>query len=214
MPSLHDLRLDQNVWTQDTSDPDANIWRIEDGGGLQIIFVDETPDHGADPASLDELRRKFQGSIAERNGALVEMNVVSVGGIPATRAISKYLQEPTGMTYMAELQISFESFYYYIVTAFSEDGTTGVRDSVVFAHELREGSIHLGDSAVVGWTWNPYDLTFSERVAPNLSDDPKWDNTFSSHPLSRCRQIVSVFLESVSWSDALCEAPMFAMSHH
>ena len=52
-----------------------------------------------------------------------------------------------------------------------------------------------------GWFLDPYDSKYDSMASHTLSDDPKYDEQFPSHPLSRVRRQFPEILDALEFSD-------------
>ena len=76
---------------------------------------------------------------------------------------------------------------------FEEIGTTGMRDSLVFAALQNEGKIA---DDLNGWMQDPYDSSYEKGVRMNLSEKKEMDESFPEHPLSMARSLVQFINEN------------------
>ena len=108
-------------------------------------------------------------------------------------SIVKTGQQPSGMQYVLTLHIRYPSGVLEIQAFFEEYGMTGLRDTIAYEIERREGNVGDGFE---GWMRDPYDSEYTRGIRMNLSEFPKYDRMFPNHPLSVLRQFVEDLKEN------------------
>lgn len=98
---------------------------------------------------------------------------------------------PIGNTYTINLNIQIGNTIQFVNGSFEECGTTGLRDSMVFAILRNE---NLVKEDFEGWSADPYDKEYQKGFLMNLSEDAKFDEMFSSHPLSEVRRLAGFII--------------------
>ncbi len=207
MPSLDDLRLNLAGWELEREDGTEAVWSNEERDVLATYYYDLPPDIGARLEELGALRAFYRDAVVEAGGALVQVDVATVAGIPAVETVFKFPQEPTGMTYVGSITLPFEAFSFVVRAQCAEHGITGMRDAAVLAGLNLEIDESTGEP--VGWMQDPYDPEFAEAVLRNRADDAEWDEKFPDHPLSRCRRNLGTAKTAVSLSGDVRVFPLF-----
>lgn len=208
MPTLQDLRLDFSAsWSREQEDDTLVIWRHENGDGIGVYYFDLRPDIGARLEDIDELRSYYRDMVVGAGGGLIQVDVVHLQGVAAVETIVKVPQEPTGMTYVASMTLPFAGFSFVIKAMCEENGVTGMREAVVAS----KSDIEIDDSGCpLDWAADPYDLQATAKVMCNKAEDPKFDEEFPLHPLSRCRQYMSEVKTVLSLSESVQTAARFS----
>ena len=208
MPTLESVRLVLPAWTLIFHNEEARVWQDDRGDGLSLQYHPGLPSLAAPLEDIDGVRNAVRAQVAEAGAGLVEVDVITLDGIPAVRSIVKKPQQPSGMTYEGSLLLPRQSFSFEIKVLCRETGMTGMRDSAVF---LRVGSAYDGsDGSPNTWFQDPYDSSFQGPVLRNPADDPEWDDRFPDHPLSRCRAHLRMLEDRVTLKEDLKIAPDFS----
>lgn len=208
MASLSDISLNHPAWTPEMQDASREVWRHSSGDALGVFFYNLAPDLGAGLNDIEGLRSYYRNAVAAGGGALVETDVVHIGGAAAARTIVKLPQTPSGMTYVGSLTVAFESFSFVVKAQCEEHGMTGMRDAAIFAELNLPIDEKTGQAK--GWMQDPYDASFAAPLLRNLADDKQWDERFPDHPLSRCRRTLDELSETISLSDEVKNLPPFS----
>lgn len=101
-------------------------------------------------------------------------------------SVIKTAAQPSGTQYALTLNLDTGKIATCIQGFFDEAGTTGARDSAVFA---------MTGATNDEWRRDPYDSSITKGNLMNLSELPKYDSAFPDHPLSRLRNFVSLFVK-------------------
>lgn len=111
-------------------------------------------------------------------------------------SIVKTLSEPHGVQYTLSFQEIIGDRIIFIQGSFEEDGTTGLRDSIVY--ELMRGSDQVGteEDPFEGWARDPYDETVTTGALMNLSESRQFDPEFPGTPLMICRELVDFLVRN------------------
>ncbi len=157
-----------------------------------FFFIDKSealPFHDRDGLinSLHNCLGDNQGLIAVKTGE-------TGTGVPFVYTVVKNLRQGSGVQYILTLQMDFQSKVLNLQGYFIEEGTTGMRDAMVFEYATREGIISSGDRSK--WCSDPYSPDFRSGALMNLSEQEKFDDSFPAHPLSELRRFVKAFLEN------------------
>lgn len=97
---------------------------------------------------------------------------------------------PAGIQYILCLDIETGGKILHLQGYFDEAGVTGVRESMVYIMQGREG-----DSALEGWAQDPYDPTYKTGALSNVSENAQFDSMFPAHPLSMAREMARCVAE-------------------
>ncbi|MFK5921281.1 MAG: hypothetical protein QM496_03825 [Verrucomicrobiota bacterium] len=183
MPTLNDVTFDASSWErQDSESP--RVWHDLRGDGLWLYLFELTPDIGAAPDDVQALREYYRQFALASGCAVIEVDSVVLDKQRVVKTIIKVPQQPKGMTYVGSFTIPYHNFSFVVKIQCIEDGVTGMRDAVVLEMVLNEGLIK---SCNKGWAHDPYDSEITRGFRWNLSENVKYDEMFSDHPLSRLR---------------------------
>jgi hypothetical protein len=163
----------------------------------------------AQPANLDRWRAARRDVANQDNGAIIEVEAVTIDGCAAIRDIMKSPQQSSGMSYYSTLTLPFRDFAYTVTLMCRERGTTGMRDTAVFTVLMQTGAVRLADGAEqpTGWMADPYDPSINTPPCRNRADDPEYDAMFPDHPLSRARRLMRQIESTMRLADAVRSAP-------
>lgn len=130
------LRFDQTGWQP--LQPGA--FRNADGDTVALYGFDIPPDLPASLEQLDLLRRGTAAKTAGSGGGLIELDVITLDGLPAVRQIVKLPlpDRPTGVAYVASFTVPRADRSLVLKIQCLEQGVTGMRDSTALNHYLTE----------------------------------------------------------------------------
>lgn len=212
MPTMDSLVFDTSGLTFYMEDEGAWIWVSEDGDAISLNHFREVPDLPSGPDSLAELRGLYRESLTPAGLAIIEIDYIQVLGMICVWTVFKAPQEPSGMRYLGSLTVPFASFSYVLKVQCDESGTTGIRDTAIFMKAMQSGEVWFDPAAPdfpKGWTADPYDPEFQAPLMRNLSEDPRYDEAFSEHPLSRTRRWLSHLAATLKFQPELESAAPF-----
>ena len=131
----------------------------------------------------------IHGALGEKQG-LVDVKAGSEKQGRFIYSIVKSQNEPSGMLYILTMDLEVSTHYVRLQGWFNEAGTTGIRDSTVFAMRLKS---NLSDFERIheGWVQDPYDKDFVRGALMNESEKEEFDEAFPDHPLSVARRFAS-----------------------
>ena len=109
-------------------------------------------------------------------------------------SIVKSLKEEGGAQYILTFQKFFGESVLNIQAYFDEIGTTGIRDTMVYALCRRENVVGDEKNPFADWTCDPYEVSYKKGALMNLSEQEKYDDMFPGFPLSICREVVRTLL--------------------
>jgi hypothetical protein len=163
----------------------------------------------AQPVNLDRWRAARRDVAKQDNGAVIEVEAVTIDGCAAIHDIMKSPQRSSGMSYYGTLTLPFRDFAYTVTLLCRESGTTGMRDTAVFTMLMQKGEVRFADGAdqPTGWMADPYDPSITAPPCRNRADDPGYDEMFPDHPLSRARRLMRQIERTMRLADEVRSAP-------
>lgn len=203
------LRFDQTGWQP--LQPGA--FRNADGDTVALYGFDVPPDLPASLEQLDLLRRDTAAKTAGSGGGLIELDVVTLDGLPTVRQIIKLPlpDRPTGVAYVASFTVPRADRSLVLKIQCLEQGVTGMRDSTALNHYLTEyGQGRDLQDMMRWWAQHAYAPELQGGLPRNLSEDPGWDPHFPQHPLSRARRILTDLAPTIELHPVFKTAPPFA----
>ena len=191
MPLLDSISWDTSDLHLEGDGDGVRVWHTERGDAVSLHYFSLPPDIGADLESIDEVWDFYRQACVNAGGAIIEVDNPVIDSFPATRTIIKVPQQPHGMSYVGSITLPRRDFSFVVKIQCSEQGTTGIRDSVIGELTMRSGQVRVDNNGEIsGWWADPYDPTFESGLARNLGEDEKYDVDFPDHPLSRLRPIL------------------------
>ncbi|MEV0679166.1 hypothetical protein AB0I60_21860 [Actinosynnema sp. NPDC050436] len=148
------------------------------GDRVSLQYFDLVPDLPAPLEDLAGLRHALAVVYAE-SGCLIEAHAVLLGGVPALFQVLKLPipDQPSGQVFVASFTVPRAGSSAVLMVQAAERGTTGVREAVLAAR--------------VGFDrWvlpHPYAPEVRGRLPFHAGDDPRFDQEFADHPLTRVR---------------------------
>ena len=133
----------------------------------------------------------IRNSLADDQG-LVEVEAISDKKV--IYSIVKTKLDPSGVQYCLTLHVSLSGKFYNVTGFFSEQGFTGRREAAVYELVRRDGIVKSG---MDGWAFDPYDKDHTKGFLMNLSENRRFDDMFSHHPLSELRNFIKRLVEQV-----------------
>lgn len=207
MPTIHSLEFDTIGWRINQQEQNKIEW-VNQADDFILFSLNSKPLYqvGASIPTMTALRNGFRAMLAEVQGGLVSLEIVSLTALPAIRAFGKIPQKPHGMTYMGRLILPFREFTYSFELGGREHGTTGMRDTIVFTQMLQAGKVSTKNFPE-GWAQDPYDTALKTGVLRNMADDEQWGDEFPDHPLSRVRKAMAQIQDTLVLNEELmkCE---------
>ena len=100
-----------------------------------------------------------------------------------------------GMSYILNINVKMDKSIQFINGSFSEEGMTGMRDSVCFAM-FRQSNSSESEDLLDGWFRDPYDSNYTKGLRMNFSEQEGLDEKFPWHPLSELRRLVKYIIEN------------------
>ncbi|MEU4803905.1 hypothetical protein [Actinosynnema sp. NPDC023587] len=148
------------------------------GDRVSLQYFDLVPDLPAPLEDLARLRHDLAVVYGE-SGCLIEAHTLLLGGVPALFQVLKVPipNQPAGQVFVASFTVPRAGSSAVLMTQAVERGTTGVREAVLAAR--------------VGFDrWlmpHPYAPEVKGRLPFHAGDDPRFDQEFPDHPLTRVR---------------------------
>lgn len=99
--------------------------------------------------------------------------------------ILKNSEVPEGVQYTLALDREYGDKVVHVQGFFDEQGTTGMRDSMVFSMFMPESAL---EERMSEWTFDPYDPGYKRGHLMNQSECMQFDATFPNHPLTMARE--------------------------
>jgi hypothetical protein len=114
------------------------------------------------------------------------------------------------MDYIGSYTLLSATFRYVIEVRATEHGITGLRDTLV-ANEFLPDILEMSADGPIlrGWFQDPYDPTYTMGILRNQSEDPKYDDQFPDHPLSRVRRYLATIAQSITIDETVKNTPPF-----
>ena len=149
-----------------------------------------------DQAIIDSLHEQMD----DNEGLIAVGSGFTANGLPYVYNIIKHHMlgasgEPIGNEYTLNLNVKMEKTIQFINGSFAEEGTTGVRDSTVYAMFRMKNPVDENDP-FAGWFCDPYDPDYKKGFLMNLSERSELDEMFPDHPLSKARSFVRYIAEN------------------
>jgi hypothetical protein len=174
----------------------ARVWFLPEGGGVGLYFFPRKPDLPA-ATSIDQLREFYAAKMGGKL-QIVECRVLPLNGVRSVWLIIKERNEQTrATTYLGSLTIPFRDFSFVIKIQCQEQGATGMREALLVAEALRNGTGRIeGDRFVpIGWSF----------------DDEQFDDKLPQHPLSRVRRELRHIASSLQIDPKVTDAVRFEL---
>jgi hypothetical protein len=202
------LRFDQTGWQ--LLQPGA--YRNADGDVAELHGFDLPPDLPAPLEDLDSLRRATAAHTAAAGGGLIELDVITLDGLPAIRQIVKVPlpNQDHGVAYIASFTMPRADRSLVLKVLCLEQGVTGMRDATVFDRFMADhGQGRSPEEMMRYWAQHPYDPGIQGGLPRNWSEEPEWDPHFPQHPLSRARRVLQSLAPTIELHPAFKSAPPF-----
>ena len=163
----------------------------------RIIFL--IPDSSLD-AQCQMIIDQLHDSLGENQGIIEVRSGKTASGKPFVFDILKMSSVskegfPMGMSYILNINVKMDKSIQFINGSFSEEGMTGMRDSVCFAM-FRQSNSSESEDLLDGWFRDPYDSNYTKGLRMNFSEQEGLDEKFPWHPLSELRRLVKYIIEN------------------
>lgn len=203
-----DLELDLSDWAPL---PPPSDLLLRAGVVLRRRLVAQPPDLPASLSQPDVIRESIAGAVSASGAALVDLEVLEVGGARWLRTVAKRRGEGRGMVYLGSLQVHFASCWWLVQMEARERGVTGAREVMVLLMRGQPGDLDRSGYAPVSVT-NGQSLPGPDPSLPVLRgpwDDPEWDKALPDHPLSLVRAAQRDLLATARISPRALALPPF-----
>jgi hypothetical protein len=173
----------------------AKVWHTGDGDGLGLFFFQRQPDIPSGLTGTLQLKESYASKIGD-GFKVIECRVQPLDEVPTVWLIAGGLQSPQGgSVYLGSITIPFRDFSYVIKMQTYERGNTGMREAMLVAKALGNGTGSVQDGRFVpdGWSF----------------DDEQFDNLLPKHPLSRLRYELRLIAKSVRIDEKVKRAARF-----
>jgi hypothetical protein len=180
----------QQVETMPEDPPDSIVIMkvTEESQCMALIYpIDQT-------MPLDNPQAVIDG---KHNSLDDDQGLVEVENVPSKNciySIVKTKMEPVGVQYCLTFHFALSDNSYNVTSFFSEQGTTGKRDTVVYELARRDGIVKSG---LDGWAFDPYDNNFTRGFLMNLSENCQFDEMVPLHPLSETRRFIKELVKQL-----------------
>jgi len=165
-----------------------------------IVFVRRVLQTAWMPLDTGSITDSIAKVLSEDVGLLDVGVHKTASGIPYAYTLVKAKMEPSGLNFNVTLHLHSD-YRHEIDAFFTEIGTTGVREALVWELAMREGRVRPGPGGLEGWTVDPHGI--GGAFLPNLADDVEYDEKFREHALAEAR----AFLRAVRGVESLTPAP-------
>jgi hypothetical protein len=206
------LTFDVSAWQHATS----SAWTNSDGDAAILNFFDLPPDLPAALEDLQQLREAISAGAAAHGAGLVELDVITLDGLPAVQQIAKLrdTSQETGVVYIGSFTVPRANCSVVLrVQCFEVRGpgsVTGLRDAIVLDKFLAEHPDRNSiDDIMAEWAQHPYASGIHGGLPRNRADDQQWDEQFPDHPLSRARRTLAAIRPSIRLHHTIKQQPAF-----
>lgn len=178
---------------------DTEMYGFNNGNYSALIIKAIVPEKVSMPFNDTQvIIDDWHENMPENVGLIEVNNGLTQKGNPYVYFIMKHsvLEDgfPCGNEYTMNINVKIDDTIFFINSSFKEEGTTGVRDSAVYATYRRENP--KLSNPMEGWSKDPYDPNFKKGFLMNLSEIKELDATFPEHPLSKAREFVRFVIEN------------------
>ncbi|MGA6162657.1 hypothetical protein [Amycolatopsis magusensis] len=185
-------------------DGDASWVDPSTGDRMSAHFFDLVPSL---PAGLDDVPRlRYELAVQTAEvGGLVEAFVVTLDGVPALLQVVKLpLPDRPGQVFIASVTVpKAESSVVLKLIAF-EGSMTGAREAALLSDTISETG-----SPDAFYSPHPYAPGTQPKLPWHRGDDPRFDQRFPDHPLSRARRWLRHVLATAKLDPAFGALPAF-----
>lgn len=176
--------------------PYTRSFGFQTPGALCYVVTRPIPAGSAMP--FDAPRSVIDGihhALADDQGLIAVEKGRTKAGRRFIWSIVKSLKEPSGVQYCLTMHVEYEECAVLVQGFFDEMGTTGFRDTMVYAMLSNEGKVRATGNGIEGWNEDPYDPEYTHGNRMNCSEHEKYDELFPDHPLSEMRRFAAELAE-------------------
>lgn len=206
-PGVDAINLDLPMFVVEES-THSRSWRDADGDVVSLEVVD---DFEAVPATSNAAQMHFRKMAENHNGGLVQAQLLEWRSTRVAEGIYKF-RRGNGFAFTGMLMMPVHRSSLIWAVAAGERGTTGIREAMVTAQMLKDGSLTV-QSYEQTWAQDPYDPEYRARgrveagALRYLSDDPRFDAQFPSHPLAKVRNLLQTIRTDVTIDEEAFGSP-------
>jgi len=179
------------------------------GDLLSINHYTTLPDIEANIEDSESLRRFFRASAEAHKVALIEADSIVLDSLGAVRTILKARLDPRGFAFIGSFTLPFANSSFVVKVESIERGITGIRESAVLATESFRFVFDETTGKMLGWEQDPYDPAHKGEFMRNCADDPRFDDAFPDHPLSKVRRYLAEFADGIAIAKDIKELAPF-----
>jgi hypothetical protein len=173
----------------------AKVWHTADGYGLGLYFFDKRPDVPSGLTSASQLRDNYSSLLGDKF-RVIDCKVQSSDKVPSVWLIVGGLEPASkAAVYVGSITVPFHDFSFVIKMQAAERGTTGMREAMLVARALNDGTGSIQDGKFVPHGWSV--------------DDEQFDKLLPKHPLSRLRQELKIIAGSLRIDEKVKRATPF-----
>ena len=205
MPTIQCVTFETNGWEKVLDTAERLGWKNQFGDIVTLNFFNKPPDI---PSVLTALCGFYRDRVSGAGGALLACDVITAEFVKSVCTLFKFQRvEKRGFDFLGSITIPFAHCSYVIKFQCPEQGTTGLREAMVFDQLLANRESWKGWNPTKGrnpeWFHDPYDPSISSPVSYFVGDDPKYDALFPDHPLSRVRRYLKSAEETIRLDSSL-----------
>ncbi len=174
-----------------------------------LLRLNSAPDWNFDLRTLDGARDFYGNQCAEAKGAMLLLELGKADGAEILRGIFKYRspQNPLAIMYVGIIWMPFMECCLQINIEAVEQGTTGIREALVYEMMMADGTFEEEESFAPPVQVESAEDFFKQIAAKPLklisSDDEKWDEKFPEHPLSLVRKHLKTVSETIKLEESM-----------
>ena len=174
-------------------DPEGSVpYMVQTENAMCFAMLFPVDESKSLPRNKNSLIAGIRASLGDNQGLI---QVEAAGDY--VYSIVKTLKEPPGVQYTLTYQKFFSDFILNIQAFFDEIGTTGIRDSMVYAMCSNQNLVGNEDDPLAGWAQDPYDTTITQGALMNLSEREQFDEHFPGFPLTMCREFIKALISQL-----------------
>jgi len=199
MPSIDSLRFGTNGWKFHGKKElgRMRLWETADHDAISLHFFGVPPNLPI-AKTVDEISAMYASGLAAAGGKVVQCTIGELARCDVVRLLLKVPQKPSGMMYQGAVTVPFRDFSFVFKIQCPEEGTTGVREAILFEKRLRAGETpNVGRPSEPFPEWNP--------------DAPEHDAAFPAHPISRLRRLLKGIEDSAVLDEQIRGLPKFRL---